>query len=81
VRPGGYFSRFQASIASIRFSLSHRLRRGRWPPHRSRSRQGHWLRALRRKAAAYLDQRWSHGLIVAFERLLSRGIIPVSRSI
>ena len=81
LRPEGYFSRFQASIATIRFSLSHRLRRGRWPPHLSRSRQGHWLRALRRKAAAYLDQRWRQGLMVAFERLLCRGTIPVSRSI
>jgi len=81
VRPEGYFSRFQASIATIRFSLSHRLRRGRWPPHLSRSRQGHWLRALRRKSAAYLGQRWSQGLMVAFNWLFSRGIIPVSRSI
>ena len=81
LRPEGYFSRFQASIATIRFALSHRLRRGRWPPHLSRSRQGHWLRALRRKAAAYLDQRWRQGLIAAFDRLVCCGIIPVSRSI
>lgn len=78
VRPHGYLSRFQASIDTIRVSLSHRLRYGRWPPGLSRSRQGHWLRSLRRKTLAYLGQ--AH-LLEAFDRLLSRRINPVSRSI
>ena len=81
LKPGGYFSRFQAPIATIRFSLSHRLRYGRWPPGLSRSRQGHWLRSLRRKILAYLGQGWKGRVLEGFDHLLSRGINPVSRSI
>jgi hypothetical protein len=81
LRPEGYFSRFQASIDTIRSSLSQRIRYSRWPPSLCRSRQRHWLRALRRKAVAYLGNRWSHSLIAAFDALLSQGTIPVSRSI
>ena len=81
MRPQGYFPRFQASIETIRFCLSERLSRGRWPPGLSRSRRRHWLRALRRKAAAYLGQGWQQGLLTAFEGLLLKGITPVSRRI
>jgi hypothetical protein len=81
LRPDGYFSRFQASIDAIRFSLSYRLRHGRWPPELSRSRQGHWLRALKRKVLVYLGQCWEAGLLEAFDQLLVQGINPVSRSI
>jgi hypothetical protein len=81
LRPEGYLSRFQASVASIRLSLSHRLGNGRWPPFLSRSRQGHWLRALRRKTEAYLGKLWAGGLMAAFDHLLIQGRNPVSRSI
>jgi len=80
LRPCDYFSRFQASIDTIRFSLSHRLRYGRWPPGLSRSRQGHWLRALRRKVEGYLGRGWKACLIEGFDYFLARGINPVSRS-
>ena len=46
LRPRGYFPRIQASIDTIRASLAQRLRQGRWPVGSSRSRQGHWHRAL-----------------------------------
>lgn len=81
VRPKGYLSRFQAPIDTIRFNLSHRLRYGRWPPGLSRSRQGHWLRSLRRKILAYLGQGWKEAVVEGFDLLLSRGINPVSRAI
>lgn len=81
LRPDGYFNRFQAPIDIIRFSISHRLRYGRWPPRLSRSRQGHWLKSLRRKISAYLGQGWKERLLEGFDHLLSRGINPVSRSI
>ena len=81
LRPDGYFSRFQAPIDTIGFNLSHRLKHGRWPPGLSRSRQGHWLRALKRKVLAYLGQGWKGRLLEAFEHLLVQGINPVSRSI
>ena len=81
LRPKGYFARFQASIQTIRFSLSRRLGRGRWPPGLSRSRQRHWLRALRRRTIAYLGESWNLGLMAAFECFLQQGTIPVSRGI
>lgn len=81
LRPSGYLSRFWASVESIRFSLSQRLEKGRWPPELSRSRQRHWMRALRRKAEAYLGRSWEGGLMAAFNQLLRDGRNPVSRSI
>ena len=81
LRPCGYLSRFQASIESIRSSISHRIKAGRWSRGLSRSRQGHWLRALKRKVEAYLGKTWKGGLIEAFDHLLSQGHNPVSRSI
>jgi hypothetical protein len=81
LRPAGYLSRFWASIESIRMSLSHRLEKGRWPPELSRSRQRHWMRALRRKVEAYLGRSWGGGLMGGFDHLLMQGRNPVSRSI
>jgi hypothetical protein len=81
LRPRGYFPRFQAPIETIRFSLSHRLSRGRWPPGLSPSRQRHWLKALRRTTIAYLGETWRLGLVGAFDCLLLKGTIPVSRGI
>ena len=80
LRPSGYFSRFQASISTIRSRISHRVKKGRWPPGLSRSRQGHWLRALVRKTHAYLGYSWKRCLIEAFDYLLAQGTVPVSRS-
>lgn len=81
LRPSGYFPRFQASIDTIRLCLSQRLTLGRWPPGLFRSRQRHWLRALRRRTIAYLGKIWSRGLMAAFDCLLRQGANPVSRSI
>ena len=80
LRPKGYLSRFQAPLDAIRLSLSCHLKYGRWPPGLSRSRQGHWLRALRRKILAYLGQSWKESFLEAFDHLIARGINPVSRS-
>lgn len=81
LRPRGYFKRFQASVMTIRSSISHRLKTGRWPPGIIHTRHGHWLRALRRKAAAFLNNTWDQGLLKAFDYLVEHGHIPVSRSI
>lgn len=80
-RPIGFFKRFQAGIDTIRSCISCRIRCGRWPPGLSRSRQGHWLKALKRRTTAYLENTWDLSLIDAFDRLLTLGQIPVSRSI
>lgn len=81
MRPKGYWRRFQAPIEVIRARLSHRLRVGRWPPGLSRSRQGHWLRALVRRVLAYLGHLWQGRWLEGFDRLLEMGLVPVSRSI
>jgi hypothetical protein len=47
----------------------------------SSPRQGHWLRALKRKVLAYLDNTWTGGLLAAFDYFTGVGRIPVSRSI
>ena len=81
MKPCGYFRRFQASTEEIRHSLSTRLATGSWPPDLSRGRQGHWLRSLKRQAAACLGIRFLDRLLEAFDRLWGQGRIPVSRSI
>jgi hypothetical protein len=70
---------FAAKLKDI--FISHRLKTGRWPPGSSHIRQGHWLRALRRKAAAFLNNTWNQGLLKAFDYLIEQGHIPVSRCI
>ncbi len=81
LRPAAYWSRFQASIADIRTSITHRLKTCRYLSYFSRTRQRHWLKALKRKAHAYLGDVVSKDLLSAFEHLLELGKIPVSRSI
>lgn len=61
--------------------LSHRIATGRYVKGISRSRQRHWLVGLIRNSAAYLDNRWSHRLIEAFNELCRMGFVAVSRGI
>jgi hypothetical protein len=39
------------------------------------------MRALRRKAEAYLGKSWREGLMTAFDHLLTEGRNPVSRTL
>lgn len=80
-RPEGYFKRFQAQIATIRSSVAGKDRTGKWKAGISRTRQGHWFRALIRKIKAYLTDTWDKGVLVAFDNLVKKGLVPVSRSI
>jgi hypothetical protein len=80
-RPEGYFSRFQTPIHTIRSTLSHRLKCGRWPSGFIRFRAGHWLRSLTMRVAMYLDSTWRGRLMEAFDHLVENGMVPVSRSI
>lgn len=79
MKPEGYFRRFQASTDTILDCLRQRLSGGRWNPDLSKSRQRHWLSALKRKTLAYfgLENDW----IAAFFRLMNMNQIPVSRAI
>jgi len=81
LRPEGYFKRFQASIETIRSSVTLKSTSNRWFPGISRTRQGHWLWALNKRIRAYLTDTWHHGIVAGFDYLLQLGQIPVSRSI
>jgi len=81
MRPKGYFKRFQAPIALIRSSITSKSTINRWLPGVSRTRQGHWFRALRKRIKAYLTETWVGGVVAGFEYLLQLGQIPVSRFI
>ena len=81
LKPKGYFARCQASIEAIRNSIGERLRTGGWPDQSSRSRQGHWLRSLRRKTMAYFGNSFAGNLLQAFDQVCQMGKVPVSRAI
>jgi hypothetical protein len=81
LRPKGYFKRFQASIACIYESLSQRIVHGIYLPGISRSRQRHWIRALQRRVAVYLGERFRSRLLEGFQRLLRGGQVPVAGGI
>lgn len=81
VRPCGYFRRFQATIEEIRSRLSSRISGGPWLPGMSHSRQGNWLRALRKMVTAHLGNEWKEDLLRAFDHFISIVQIPVSRSL
>ena len=81
VRPEGYWSRFQASIAEVRESLAHRLKCGRWPSGRSPSRQRHWLNGLKKQIQARFGMGWEGDLMQAFDELCKAGIRAASRAV
>jgi hypothetical protein len=81
LKPQGYFDRFQSSIETIRSTIRDLLRQNRRPCGPFRTRQAHWLKALNRKARAYLGDPFKHRLLAAFDRMSEMGKIPVSRSI
>ena len=80
LRPGGYFPRIQATIETIRSSLSKRMGQGRYLLGLSRSRQRHWLKALVKNTVAYLGHGFKGRLLEAFDRLMNMGKVPVSGS-
>lgn len=81
LKPKGYWPRFQATIETIRCSLSHRLTHHKWLPDLPRSRQRHWLRGLKRQVYIHLGASCSRDLLEAFERLRNQGVIAVSRAV
>ena len=80
LKPKGYLKRFQASIETIRSSVKAKYHSGRWFPGICRCRQNHWYQALIRKTKGYFGN-LHKDLVTAFEKLLEKGIIPMSRSI
>jgi len=81
IRPKGYFKRFQAPVAIIRSSITLKSTKNQWLTGISRTRQGHWFRALKKKIIAYLTATWVEGVVAGFNCLLQLNQIPVSRII
>jgi len=81
LRPKGYFKRFQAPVATIRSSITIKSANNRWLSGISRTRQCHWLRALKKRIKAYLTETFVEGVLAGFDTLLQLGQVPVSRSI
>ena len=81
LRPEGYFKGHQSSTVAIRTSLSMRLKTGRWPPGCVPNRARHWLRALKRHAVAIFGFPALADLMGVFDRLISMGRVPVSRTV
>jgi len=81
LKPEGIWRGFRATIETIRSCILHRVETDHYLPFISRTRQGHWFRALKRKASAYLGDIVSEDLVKAFDRLAEMGKLPVSRSI
>jgi len=78
LRPDTHFSRFQASIETIRLSLSSRINKKQWIPGPSTSRQRHWFNNIKKKIAAYLTNSWDKGIMAAFDHFLKTDQVPVS---
>jgi hypothetical protein len=81
LRPKGFFRRFQASIATIRSSLTSRLTGGGYLAGISTSRQRHWLNGLARNVMAHLGSRWRGRLLDGFDRLVGCGYVPVASAV
>ncbi|MBW2251186.1 MAG: hypothetical protein JRF60_11300 [Deltaproteobacteria bacterium] len=81
LRPKGYFPRFQSSIETIRSSIIHKQSKDRWLNRIGRTRQLHWLKALRRRMSAVFGNICLYDLKGAFDYFVNAGINPVSRSI
>jgi hypothetical protein len=77
MKPKGYFNRFHARTDVICACLEHRLETGKWNLFMGKSRQRHWLLALKQKAMAWFGV--GKDLMTAFCELMAMGIIPVSR--
>lgn len=80
LRPDGHFPRIRTAITAIRTHLAERQNTGRWPlSELPRSRLRHWRTNLARWSCALLTNSWPQGLVAAFDELVSRGLVPVSR--
>ncbi len=74
IRPDGHFSRFQASVSTIRSRIVYRPQTGRWMGGMSRSRQGYRLSNLRRRVTAHRGLGWKGRLISDKKQLHSSGM-------
>ena len=81
LRPHTHWRRFQTPIQTIREVIAHRVNTHRWRADVSRAGQRQWWRRLGRLAKTVLGVSFADGLLAGFDALLTRGFLPVSRSI
>lgn len=79
LKPSGYWCRFRSPNTDIFRCIEHRSKRGRWQVDLPRPRQRQWWRRLQRMSVAVLGLAFVDPA-EAFQRLVSRGFMPVSRS-
>jgi hypothetical protein len=80
LRPHSHWSRFQSSIKTIRGCIERYVKGENLCRDGPRSRRGNWLRALRIQSAVRLGLGFVGSLLDAFDRLVGKGFVPVSRS-
>jgi hypothetical protein len=80
MKPMGYLRGFQTAINTIRDDLFCRIKTGKWPAGSSGQRGRHWLAALKKNIRLYLGDRF-YDLINGFEKLMSQGRTPITRSV
>ena len=81
IRPKGYFPRFQSPIKTILRSISLKETKNKWMEGISRSRQLHWINAVRRRVYAVYGHVYPHSLAWALREFAAIGISGVSRAI
>jgi hypothetical protein len=81
LRPLGYWKRIQATVATVRQCVVHRLEKGRWPPQTNPARGRHWLRGLRRQVRTQLGMSYAERLLEGFTELVRLGVCAVSRAV
>jgi hypothetical protein len=81
LRPRTHWRRFQTPIQTIREAIAHRVKTHRWRADLSHEGQRQWWRRLRRLVKTILGVSFPDSLLAGFDALLTRGFIPVSRSI
>ncbi len=81
LRPIGFFKGFQTSTDTIKKSIRERLTKKQILYDSPRANQDYWLRNLKKNVRAILGEEWKHRLLEGFDKLLKKGLIPVSCSI
>ena len=81
LRPQTHWRRFQTPIRAIREAIAHRVHTQRWRADQSREGQRQWWRRLGRLVKTILGVAFPDSRLGGFDALLTRGFIPVSRSI
>ena len=80
-RPETHFARIQSSSKFIKARLAYRITHGLWPPGMATSRQRHWLKNLKRKTLVHCGTVAIRDLLMAYDKLLALGHVPVSCSV